>query len=113
MAKGGFEVAYVNNDKGTGDLVRDVVRIGGDGNEAIVIDGLQFGLVKETNIETGILGLGYSSGESDQPSLLDKLKSAGHIAARAYSLYLVILHPHWERSSGSVQREGKARMQDY
>ena len=47
--------------------------------------------MKETTVDTGILGLGYSSNESGHPSILDKLKSAGHIAARAYSLYLVSL----------------------
>jgi len=88
VAKGGFEVVYINNDKATGDQVQDVLHIGGDGNQAIIIDDLQFGLVKETTVDTGILGLGYSSNESGHPSILDKLKSAGHIAARAYSLYL-------------------------
>lgn len=92
MAKGGFEASYINNDKATGDEVQDVLRIG-DGNDAIVIDDLQFGLVKETTIDTGILGLGYSSDASGHPGILDKLKSAGHIAAQAYSLYLVIPLP--------------------
>lgn len=90
--KGGFEVVYVDNSTAKGDQVRDVVRVGG-GPDAVMVEDLVFGLAKESRIDTGILGLGYSPGGDNQASLLDKLKATGRIGARAYSLYLVCLPP--------------------
>ncbi|TGO61427.1 hypothetical protein BCON_0027g00130 [Botryotinia convoluta] len=55
------------------------------------IKSLQMGLANDTNIQTGILGIGYSISEvSDTmyPNILDELVSQNLISTRAYSLYL-------------------------
>ncbi|KAH7037421.1 aspartic peptidase domain-containing protein [Microdochium trichocladiopsis] len=85
----GFEVVYINNDKARGDVIQDVIRVGAAGSNAIVIDDLQFGLVRESRVDTGILGIGYpTSGVGNHRNIIGELKSGGHIAAKAYSLYL-------------------------
>ncbi|KXJ94051.1 aspartic peptidase domain-containing protein [Microdochium bolleyi] len=87
VSNGGFQVTYIDNRTAKGDRVKDDVGVGRGANPVVLQD-LEFGLAKESRINTGILGLGYGSSTDGQRSLLDKLKSMGQIGSRAYSLYL-------------------------
>src|SRR5271154_3562475 len=100
---GGFNVMYEENTGSSGDYVSDTFTIGG-----ATIKSLQMGLAYNTSIPTGIMGIGYDTGESPDansdtdlppvyPNLIDDMVSQGLIPTKAYSLYLDDL----EASTGS------------
>lgn len=65
------------------------------------IDTVQMGLAETSDIEYGIMGVGFDADESTStlyPNIIDKFYTSGQIGARAYSLYLDDL----ESSSGSI-----------
>lgn len=65
------------------------------------IDTVQMGLAETSDIEYGIMGVGFDADESTStlyPNIIDKFYSSGQIGARAYSLYLDDL----ESSSGTI-----------
>lgn len=65
------------------------------------IDTVQMGLAETSDIEYGIMGVGFDADESTStlyPNIIDKFYTSGQIGARAYSLYLDDL----ESSSGTI-----------
>ncbi|ATZ50710.1 Bcap11 [Botrytis cinerea B05.10] len=81
-----FNIAYVDGGIAQGPYIADTFVLGN-----VTIESLQIGLASDTNIQMGILGLGYSIGEASNtvfPNVIDKLVSQNLIGSRAYSLYL-------------------------
>ncbi|TEY34127.1 hypothetical protein BOTCAL_0644g00040 [Botryotinia calthae] len=81
-----FNIAYVDGGIARGPYIADTFVLGN-----VTIESLQIGLANDTNIQMGILGLGYSVGEASNtvyPNIIDELVSQNLIGARVYSLYL-------------------------
>ncbi|KAF7896975.1 uncharacterized protein EAF01_009378 [Botrytis porri] len=81
-----FNIEYVNGDKAKGPYIADTLVLGN-----ATIKSLQMGLANDTNIQLGLLGLGYSISEASDtiyPNIIDELVSQHLISTRAYSLYL-------------------------
>lgn len=84
----GFQISYQDNTGSAGDYFLDTFSIGGTS-----IEKFQMGLALNLTTGVGIMGIGYSSGESlasaDQyPGLIDSLLAAKKINRKLYSLYL-------------------------
>ncbi|KAF7934941.1 uncharacterized protein EAE98_002986 [Botrytis deweyae] len=81
-----FNIEYVNGDKTKGPYIADTLVLGN-----ATIKSFQMGLANDTNIQTGVLGLGYPINEAADtmyPNIIDELVSQNLIGTRAYSLYL-------------------------
>lgn len=84
--EGGFEIAYLSGESSTGDYIKEDFHIGG-----ATIESLQIGLAKSTDINSGLIGVGFGEAVSAAevyPNIMDEFKSQGLIAVKAYSLWL-------------------------
>ncbi|KAJ4393137.1 hypothetical protein N0V93_002344 [Gnomoniopsis smithogilvyi] len=91
-----FDIEYVDGSGVEGYYFTDTVELAG-----ATIDTVQMGLADESDIEYGIMGVGFEADESAAtlyPNIIDKFYSSGLIGARAYSLYLDDL----DSSSGTI-----------
>jgi hypothetical protein len=82
-----FQISYVDGSEVSGYYFKDDLTIAG-----ATVDSLQMGLASTSDIEYGIMGIGFTAGESSStkyPNIIDELYSQGLIGAKAYSLYLV------------------------
>lgn len=87
-----FQISYVDGSEVSGYYFTDDLTIAG-----ATVDSLQMGLASTSDIEYGIMGIGFTAGESSStkyPNLIDALYSQGLISAKAYSLYLVSQTTH-------------------
>lgn len=81
-----FNIEYLDGGRAKGPYIADTFVLGN-----ATIKSLQMGLANDTNIQLGILGLGYSINEASDtmyPNIIDELVSQNLISTRAYSLYL-------------------------
>lgn len=91
-----FEIEYVDGSGVEGYYFTDTVELAG-----ATIDSVQMGLADESDIEYGIMGVGFEADESAAtlyPNIIEKFYTSGLIGARAYSLYLDDL----DASSGTI-----------
>jgi hypothetical protein len=82
----GFKIVYLDGGTASGDYISDDFSIGGT-----TIKSLQMAYVTQAVRGTGIMGLGFSSGErasTKYPNIMDELTNQGKISCKAYSLYL-------------------------
>lgn len=85
-----FDISYVDGSSVQGYYFKDTLSIGGAD-----ISDLQMGLASTSDLEYGIMGIGFPSNEAAEttyPNIIDKFYSEGLIGAKAYSLYLVSPH---------------------
>ena len=75
-----------------GDYIREDFHIGGT-----TIESLQMGLALSTQINSGIIGVGFGNLVS-YPNIMDEFKAQGLIETMAYSLWLVSLTNHNENA---------------
>ncbi|RYP41386.1 hypothetical protein DL767_001024 [Monosporascus sp. MG133] len=81
-----FQIAYLDGSSANGTYFQDHINIGGT-----EIESLQMGLAEEATINSGLLGIGYSTNVAARdpyPNIIDLLEEQGLIAIRAYSLWL-------------------------
>ncbi|RYP09474.1 hypothetical protein DL765_008424 [Monosporascus sp. GIB2] len=81
-----FQISYLDGSGANGTYFQDHINIGGT-----EIESLQMGLAEQSTINSGLLGIGYSSNvaATDQyPNIIDLLADQDLIALRAYSLWL-------------------------
>lgn len=86
VARGGFDILYLDGGGATGDFISDDFTIAGT-----TVKSLQIGYAKRTSRGTGILGIGFNSSVSADepyPNIIDELQNQGKITTKAYSLYL-------------------------
>lgn len=87
-----FQIQYVDGSQIEGDYFADVLTMGDD----ITLQNLTMGLATTASRGLGIMGIGYSAGESIvaldpdavYPNIIDQLVYQDFINTRAYSLYL-------------------------
>lgn len=87
-----FQIRYVDGSTIRGDYFADTLEMG----DNVRVQNLTMGLANRATRGLGIMGIGYSAGESIvdldpnavYPNIIDQLKNQGVIASRAYSLYL-------------------------
>jgi Eukaryotic aspartyl protease len=92
LAQNAFQIQYVDDSQIQGDYFADTLDLGGDTS----IQNLTMGLANRATRGLGIMGIGYSAGESIvavdptavYPNIIDQLRNQGFINTRAYSLYL-------------------------
>jgi hypothetical protein len=93
VAQNLFQIEYVDGTEIQGDYVQDVLTIG---DRAATLQNMTMGLASTASIGYGIMGIGYSAGESIArldpnaiyPNVIDLLVEQGVINSRAYSIYL-------------------------
>ncbi|KAI0595229.1 aspartic peptidase domain-containing protein [Biscogniauxia sp. FL1348] len=81
-----FTIKYIDGSGAAGDYIKDTFTIGGAN-----ITNLQMGLAEDTNINSGLLGVGFSANVASDvkyPNIMDLFEEQGLIATQAYSLYL-------------------------
>ncbi|KAH8657667.1 aspartic peptidase domain-containing protein [Xylariales sp. PMI_506] len=81
-----FDIEYVDGSTVSGYYFEDDLTIAG-----ATVDSLQMGLADTSDIEYGIMGIGFTADESAStlyPNIIDEFYSQGLIGAKAYSLYL-------------------------
>ncbi|KAI5917263.1 aspartic peptidase domain-containing protein [Camillea tinctor] len=81
-----FSIQYVDGSGATGDYIKDTFTVGGAN-----ITNLQMGLAENTNINSGLLGVGFPANvASDEkyPNIMALFEEQDLIATQAYSLYL-------------------------
>ncbi|RYP45628.1 hypothetical protein DL768_008065 [Monosporascus sp. mg162] len=81
-----FQIAYLDGSGANGTYFEDHINISGT-----EIESLQMGLAEEATINSGLLGIGYSTNVAatdPYPTIIDLLERQGLIALRAYSLWL-------------------------
>jgi elongation factor G len=90
VGQGDFAIAYVDESFSTGDYFTDTIEIGG-----AVVTNLTMGLGRNTTIEYGLVGVGYTSNVASvqttntiYPNLPVTMKNDGLINTVAYSLWL-------------------------
>ncbi|EWC48955.1 hypothetical protein DRE_00260 [Drechslerella stenobrocha 248] len=86
VSRNGFKISYLDGSHAEGDFISEAFTIGN-----ITVKDMQIGVGLDTDIDAGILGIGYpanSVSEEMYPGLVDQLVSHGYIKAKAYSLYL-------------------------
>lgn len=86
VGKDEFSIQYVDRSGASGDYIKENLKVGGS-----VIKGLQMGLAEKSSINSGLLGIGFSSNvvaDEPYPNIMDELLNQGLIKTRAYSLYL-------------------------
>lgn len=91
-----FDIEYVDGSGVEGYYFTDNVELAG-----ATIDTVQMGLADTSDIDYGIMGVGFEADESAStlyPNIIDKFYTSGQIGARAYSLYLDDL----DSSSGTI-----------
>ena len=86
----GFRIGYVDGSQISGDYVADTLAIGNT-----KITNLTMGIASTASRGLGIMGIGYSAGESsaevtgqEYPNIINQLKNEGFINTLAYSLWL-------------------------
>lgn len=84
----GFRISYADKTGSSGDYFSDDFEIGG-----AKVSALQMGLAINTTVGVGIMGIGYTAGESvtaklRYPNLVDQLVAQKLINLKAYSLWL-------------------------
>ncbi|KAF1817054.1 acid protease, partial [Eremomyces bilateralis CBS 781.70] len=98
IARGDFEIAYVDGTEIAGDYITDVFAIGD-----ATVKNMTMGVATQATVNCascpfqGIVGVGYPAGESIAhtdgpesiyPNLINQLKNQGYISSLAYSLWL-------------------------
>ncbi|RYP64828.1 hypothetical protein DL769_006503 [Monosporascus sp. CRB-8-3] len=81
-----FQISYLDGSGASGTYFQDHINIGGT-----EIESLQMGLAEESDIDSGLLGIGYSANVAARdayPTIIDLLEQQDLIAIRAYSLWL-------------------------
>ncbi|KAI1485477.1 aspartic peptidase domain-containing protein [Biscogniauxia mediterranea] len=81
-----FNIKYLDGSAAAGNYIKDTFTIGGAN-----ITNLQMGLAENTNINSGLLGVGFSANVASDvkyPNIMDLFEEQGLIATQAYSLYL-------------------------
>ncbi|KAF7956072.1 hypothetical protein EAE96_004993 [Botrytis aclada] len=81
-----FNIRYLDQTSANGSYITDNVLFGDD-----VVKSLQMGLAYNTDIQSGILGIGYSANvgtDKYYPGIMDQMLSQNLISTKAYSLYL-------------------------
>ncbi|KAL2023318.1 hypothetical protein VTK56DRAFT_3056 [Thermocarpiscus australiensis] len=87
LSEGTFSIRYVDETGCSGDYFTDVVRPG----KGIGITDLPMGLAYNSTNSWGMLGIGYDANvaaSKPHATITDLLYEQGHIATKAYSLYL-------------------------
>jgi Eukaryotic aspartyl protease len=92
LLQGAFQIQYVDGSQIQGDYIADAFGMGASVN----LQNLTMGLATQASRGLGIMGIGYSAGESIvaldpnavYPNVIDELVLQGVISSRAYSLYL-------------------------
>lgn len=88
-----FQIRYVDGSEIQGDYFADTITLG---DNEITVQNLTMGLAQTASRGLGIMGIGYSAGESITaidpdaiyPNIIDELVTQGIINTRAYSVYL-------------------------
>jgi len=96
-----FNISYVDGSGASGDYVTDTLTFGG-----VTLDKFQFGIGEESTSLMGVLGIGYTTIETQvlyandepYPNLPKALVNQGYINTAAYSLWLNDL----DSSTGSI-----------
>jgi hypothetical protein len=89
--RGGFSISYVDNSGAIGDYISDEFAIGD-----ITVKDMTFAVATEVqDATTGVMGIGFGSGESivgsgckPYKNLVDMMVEQGLIDSRTYSLWL-------------------------
>jgi Eukaryotic aspartyl protease len=92
LLRNAFQIQYVDGSQIQGDYFADVLHIG----DTVTLQNMTMGLATTASRGLGIMGIGYSAGESVvaidpsavYPNVIDQLVNQGAINSRAYSLYL-------------------------
>lgn len=87
-----FQIQYVDGTQIEGDYIADALSIG----DGVTLQNMTMGLATTASRGLGIMGIGYSAGESITaldptavyPNIIDLLVDQGYINTRAYSIYL-------------------------
>ncbi len=82
-----FSIRYLDSSGAEGDYIKDTFHIAGTSIEA-----LQVGLAENSTINSGLLGIGFSTNVAaldPYPNIIDLFVAQDLIDTRAYSLYLV------------------------
>jgi Eukaryotic aspartyl protease len=87
-----FQIQYVDGSQMQGDYIADTFGMG----DSVNLRNLTMGLATQATRGLGVMGIGYSAGESIvaldptevYPNVIDELVNQGVISSRAYSLYL-------------------------
>ncbi len=87
-----FQIQYVDGSQIQGDYFDDVLKMG----NSVTLQNMTMALASIASRSVGIMGVGYSAGESIvasnpssvYPSVIDQLVGQGVINSRSYSLYL-------------------------
>lgn len=92
LLRNAFQIQYVDGSQIQGDYIADVLAIG----DSVTLQNMTMGLATQASRGLGIMGIGYSAGESIvaldpnaiYPNVIDQLVNQGVISSRVYSLYL-------------------------
>lgn len=92
LSRNTFQIQYVDGSQIQGDYVSDTLKMG----DSVTLQNMTMGLAEVASRGLGIMGIGYSAGESlvaQDPNavyknVIDELVDQGIINSRAYSLYL-------------------------
>ncbi|KAJ2894839.1 acid protease [Zalerion maritima] len=81
-----FEIAYLSGEGASGDYIKEDFHVGGT-----IIEGLQMGLAESSDINSGLMGVGFGSSVSASkvyPNIMDEFADQGLIETMGYSLWL-------------------------
>lgn len=84
-----FSISYLDESGANGTYFTDDFTVGGT-----TIKSLQMGLAQRSTINSGLMGVGYSTNvaaEESYPNIIDVLQEQDLISVKAYSLWLVRL----------------------
>jgi Eukaryotic aspartyl protease len=92
LLQNAFQIQYVDGSQIQGDYIADSFGMG----DGVNLKNMTMGLATQASRGLGIMGIGYSAGESIvaldptavYPNIIDELVLQGVISSRAYSLYL-------------------------
>lgn len=93
---GGFEIKYLDGSSAKGDYITETLSIAGTN-----ITALQMGLANDSAINTGLVGVSFSSAVAaarPYPNIIEELQTQGKTKTQAYSLWLNDL----DSDSGSI-----------